>query len=500
MAQNPPPRSPLTRLIRFHRWGIPVSLSALGLGYVVWEVILTDRAPLNSPQVLLGVALLGIIGPLLAFLVLSWAGTAAASLERAEQERDRKHRQLAALHTIGEAVNQSLELPAVLDRALDQVLQETQLEAGSIRLIEDGRLVLGSARAVSAEFRAAEETIAPGYCLCGRAAQQGELVAAGDLLRLPQCASSACAGEQFRSVVSVPIRAAERVVGVLHVAGRQPRTFDADDRALLADIGYQVGVALEKARLHAQLKSLNQGLEERVTERTRELTTAKKELAVQAAALRQVLAEERRVEEKTRARLAYDLHDGVQQLIIGTLYEAQAARDALAAHPETASLRLSAVQDLLRRMEAEMRLTIHSLRPLTLDVGGLVPALEECASHFESTAKLACELKVHGTPRRFNPEAEVAVYRIVQETLNNVQAHAQAQHVGVRLVFGPGELRVEVQDDGRGFDPAALNQQPRTHLGLIGMRERAASVGGAFQVQSRPGAGTCMTLRLPLAA
>ncbi len=479
------------RLIAISRWLVPLILSALGIGYVIWENLIIDGYALFSSQTLVGVALLGVIGPLLAFLTLTLA-------VRAERQRERQRQHLLALNRIGEAVNQSLELDQVLNRAIDQVLELMRLESGEVRLIENDKLVLQAARRVSDEFIAAERVIPLGQCACGKSAQTGALIAIHDLERHTPLAQTPCACAKFRAVLCVPVRTTDRVVGVIHVASHAPREFDHADRALLLALGHQIGVAIEKARLHAQLKALNQELESRVQERTRELAALEAEMARKADALQQVLVEERRIEEKTRARIAHDLHDGVQQLIIGALFETQAARDALADKPETTASRLVATQDLLRRIETEMRSAIYSLRPVTLDAHGLVPALREYAESFAARAGVACHVSVEGAPRRFSPDAEVAVFRIVQEALNNVETHAHARQAQIHFLWGVRDLQTDIVDDGSGFDFAQVTHQARTQLGLIGMQERAASVGGTLTITSRPNEGTRVSCRVPV--
>lgn len=244
-------------------------------------------------------------------------------------------------------------------------------------------------------------------------------------------------------------------------------------------------------------EAANQQLEMRVTERTLELERAKQELAEKAEMLSEILAAERQVEEKTRAEIAADLHDGVQQLIVGALYEIQSARDAVTQNPQIVPTRLKATQDLLRRISVEMRRAIHSLHPVALDAQGLVPAIRECAERFERVTGIGCEFKVEGAPRRFAPEVEVAAFRIAQEALNNAITHARAHRVRVDLGFGEGALSLQVSDDGAGFDVQAIRQRIGAHLGLIGMRERATSVGGCFEIESRPGEGTRVVLRVP---
>ncbi len=488
----------LARNLQWHRWLISLLLGGVGIGYTVWESILVDGYPLVSLQVLVGLALLGVITPLLAFGTLTWAWQGAQSWEHAEQERERQRQHLIALNQISASVNQSLNLDAVLNNAIDRVLEVLCLSSGEMRLIKDGHLELCAARGVSPAFVNAERVIPLGHCICGQSAERGQLIAVEEIGKLPDAAGAVCACEQFRSVLSVPVRTAERVIGVIHVASHTPRPFDSQDRALLTSIGYLVGTAVEKARLHTQLSELNQELEARVVERTAQLQGAKEELAQKAQVLSQVLAEERRVEEKTRARIAHDLHDGIRQLIVGALYEIQSACEAALQHPDTISARLLTVQDLLRRIESEMRSAIYSLRPLALDAQGLMPAIRECVARFERVSGVSCELKVEGTTRRLATDVEVAVFRIVQEALNNVEAHARAHRVRVGMQFDRRGLAIEVSDDGVGFDAGAIKDHIRAHLGLIGMRERAESVGGALEIASRAGEGTRVCLRVPV--
>lgn len=413
------------------------------------------------------------------------------------RECERQHSQLMALHAISEALNRSLDLDSLLQVALERILEVLQLDAGDVRLLQDGRLVLQAARAVSPDFLAAERTVPLGFCQCGRAALCGEVLVAEEPGQLPS-ASSACACERFAAVLSVPIQTTERVVGLIHVASRTPRAFDATDRELLAAIGHQIGAAIERAWLHEELKALNATLEARVAERTRELEAAREALAQKAEALREMRVEERRIEEKTRGRIAHDLHDSVQQLIIGALFETQAARELLAVQPELAAARLADAQELLRRIETEMRRAIFSLRPVTLDAHGLAPAIRELATEFDRASGVRCEVHVAGKLRRFEANAEVAAFRIVQEALNNLATHARAGRAEISVDFGPRQVTIEICDDGVGFDLAAIERQPRAHLGLMGMRERAESVGGTLAIWSRPGEGTRVTLRLPL--
>jgi signal transduction histidine kinase len=161
--------------------------------------------------------------------------------------------------------------------------------------------------------------------------------------------------------------------------------------------------------------------------------------------------------------------------------------------------KLEIAKGLLRSVEAENRRIIYGLRPPILDAQGLVPALKWHAANFQKLFGIACALRVSGQPARLPSDVETAVYRIVQEALNNVAAHAQAQSVRIDVRGGPKRFEVAVEDDGIGFDFQAALTATAGEMGLIGMQERARSVGGQIEVRSALGHGTRLEVAIPLA-
>jgi two-component system sensor histidine kinase DegS len=203
------------------------------------------------------------------------------------------------------------------------------------------------------------------------------------------------------------------------------------------------------------------------------------------------------VQEETQARIAHDMHDGVTQLIIGALYEAQAAREALPQDVDRAGTNLVRAQQLLSEVETEIRRVIYDLHPPVLDLLGLVVALKRFSATFLSSFGIDCQVQVTGFPRRLSKEIEISIYRIVQAALHNVVTHAQATRAEVHFDFGEDCLQVVVEDNGIGFDPVAVMATPGEHLGLIGMQERAESLGANLTMTSGPGEGAQISLRLP---
>ena len=205
-------------------------------------------------------------------------------------------------------------------------------------------------------------------------------------------------------------------------------------------------------------------------------------------------------QETERARLAQDLHDGPVQDLIALAQRAEMAR-RLVARGETE--RAQALIEETRRAELktveELRRIIGALRPAYLEDLGFLPALEMLVRQADARTDARVRLEKTGAVRRYVPEVELAAYRIAQEALHNAVQHAQARAITVRVRCDPDGLALSVADDGVGF---TLPQRPDVltqagHFGLVGMQERATRLGGSFRVQTAPGEGTQVNVRLP---
>ena len=150
---------------------------------------------------------------------------------------------------------------------------------------------------------------------------------------------------------------------------------------------------------------------------------------------------------------------------------------------------------LLSTTIGQLRDIAQGLRPPALDDLGVVSALRRTADDFAERNALEVDFRVEGDPRRLNPELELTVFRIAQEALRNVERHAAARCVAVRVVFNVDEVGIAVEDDGVGFVPVA--GESNGHLGLLSMRERAQLFGGTLTVRSQPDAGTHIWAALP---
>jgi signal transduction histidine kinase len=174
----------------------------------------------------------------------------------------------------------------------------------------------------------------------------------------------------------------------------------------------------------------------------------------------------------------------------------QAARAQLERNPQRVAAQLERLQETSTSALAEMRALIFQLRPPALRDQGLVAALQQHAQLLSRREGMAIGLSVVGD-ERLARGIEQALYRIVQEALNNVFKHANAHTVQVTLEFAGDRVSVRVADDGQGFDPNATPTGDGRHLGVLSMRERAAEIGGTMEIRSSVGSGTEVLVTVP---
>ncbi|MFN8621528.1 MAG: GAF domain-containing protein [Chloroflexota bacterium] len=195
-----------------------------------------------------------------------------------------------------------------------------------------------------------------------------------------------------------------------------------------------------------------------------------------------------------RAHLARELHDSVTQALFAMTLVSRSIELQLPRDPDAARARFAELRDLQREALAEMRSLIFELRPGSIERDGLEQALRTHAAAVESRVGLPIELSA-ALDERLPLEVEETLYRIAQEALHNIVRHAGASRAWVSVERHGSVARLVVRDDGRGFDPGTI---PEGHLGVAGMRARAERVGGSFRLTSVPGAGSSVTVELPV--
>ncbi len=201
-----------------------------------------------------------------------------------------------------------------------------------------------------------------------------------------------------------------------------------------------------------------------------------------------------------RNRIAREIHDNLAQEILGISVQLEIVARTLASAPDAARQHLDRARALVRSSVAEARRYVWDLRSQSLDERDLPAALAEMTRRLTAESGVQTQFSVGGTFRPLAPQVENNLLRIGQEAVGNAVRHAQAKTVSVSLDFGAREVRLEVKDDGRGFDAATYDGGKGGHFGLVGMRERAEQMGGSANVKSEPGAGTEVVVRVPIEA
>ncbi len=194
-----------------------------------------------------------------------------------------------------------------------------------------------------------------------------------------------------------------------------------------------------------------------------------------------------------RQRLAGDIHDTIAQGFTSIVMLIQAAEAEIDTDPAGARRHLGRAAETARENLAEARALVAALAPAQLEGGKLEDVLRRLAGQTADQLSLAADFTVVGVPRPLGVGAEVMLLRVCQEALANVRKHAHACRAGVRLSYRPASVRLEVEDDGAGFDPAAVNGG----YGLRGMRARVGEAGGSLAVRSAPGEGTMLSIEVP---
>jgi signal transduction histidine kinase len=242
-------------------------------------------------------------------------------------------------------------------------------------------------------------------------------------------------------------------------------------------------------------------LERRFDERTREVEGKNRELNVLSRIRRQLLAKTISAQEEERKRLARELHDDSAQTLTAVLMTLKTAEDALPAASHGARQAMDRSRSQLEVALREIRKAIVDLRPSALDDLGLAAAVRSYANDHLRPLGIKVAFAISGDEQRATGAAATAIFRIVQEAVNNVARHSGARRAKITLEFGASAVATVVEDDGTGFDPEGLRQPQESGrgFGLLGMRERAELFGGHVEIESGAGQGTSVRVRVPYA-
>lgn len=280
------------------------------------------------------------------------------------------------------------------------------------------------------------------------------------------------------SVAIAPVVIRGTCLGTLEVYADDARLDNEESRTLLSFLSSEASIALDNAYLY-------------------------RETELQGEQLRSFVEEVIIGEEQESRRLAFDLHDGLVQLIVASYQHLQTSQAWRGRDPKIEEQEIGQGVRILRQAIYEARRLIGQLRPAGLDDFGLVHALQLYIAQLASESEWQISLEVDPQWPKLSSALEAAIFRIVQEATTNARKYAAAPRVRVQLSAHREHLEVSVRDWGKGFDPAAISAAVDRetdligHLGLVGIRERARMWGGRCEIASQPGQGTTITVYIP---
>lgn len=286
------------------------------------------------------------------------------------------------------------------------------------------------------------------------------------------------------------------VTAVVMAAGQSGGVFGGPEQVALFGVLWVLnfGLAAAFGRYSVQVERTSEERKVAITALEQVNAELEQALADNAALQATVVAQARAAGvQEERQRLAREIHDTIAQSLAGIVAQLQAAgEDADAADVRR---RVARAADLARTALVEARRSMMDLVPAPLADGSLADAVTALVDDWAAHHPVRASAVVTGEVRALHPEVEATLLRVVQEALSNVAKHAGATRVGVTLSYLDDEVAVDVRDDGTGFDPAGA--RGGTSFGLRGMRQRAERLAGVLDLETEPGAGTAVSVRLP---
>jgi len=467
--------------VYFEMWGAFIAGGVFALlQYLVSRESFSNDFALIASSGLVLTLLIGVVAGVLGRLGMGRLRVARRTrLDADERLRRMESERLRAIYELTSTMTATLSYRRVLDSALDlgymalnpnpdpDEPDSDERLVSAVLLFKDHELQIGSARRfTNADMRV---NLQGNEGILKKILDGGEAILTPDIgydpelgriVALRSCSSAYC----------FPLRSGFNVYGAMLFAHPDPSYFTKERCGLLDIIGRQAVIAVQNARLYQDL-------------------VEEKERMVE-------------VQEEARKKLARDLHDGPTQSVAAMAMRINLARRMMTKDVKQATDELVKVEELAHRTTKEIRHMLFTLRPLILESQGLNAALEAMAEKLRETFTQNVLINVD---EKILEDVEMGkqgvIFYIIEEATNNARKHANATHVWVRLrPFETGIALLEIEDDGLGFDVAAVNKSydKRGSLGMVNLRERAELVNGLLNIDSAPGKGTRIQVYIPL--
>lgn len=407
----------------------------------------------------------------------SVSGQIAIAVENARlySREHAKVNELASLNKVSQTITSELDVREVIGAITYSVLEILAVDRSELLLLNQQmqQFELYSATGAEIDSQWSQRPIPMDEGLVGLCAEQKHALIVNRVGDDPRCAGMFADPELAKSSLAlVPLLSRGTTIGVIVVYSLLGHPFDEERMVLLQTFANQAAVALENATLYQSVQR----------EQERIIT----------------------IQEGVRHRLARDLHDGPAQMLSSIIMSIDLTRRHVQRDQDEAVLdELDRLEEIARQANREVRTLLFELRPIILESQGLVPAVHAYYRQLMGTLSSRIHLEVASFSETFSPLAADSIFAIIQESVNNIRKHAQAQNIWIRIYVEESNLFFEVEDDGVGLDLARLNEEysRRNSYGLLNMRERAALFGGRLVIRSprSPGkSGTVIVGTLPL--
>lgn len=395
-----------------------------------------------------------------------------AALQRATER-------LKTLHAIDRAILGAQSPEEIAHAAVDHLRRMAPYQRASIGLFafEAGKTTVFAVSGMEgAAIAPGRHLVLPNPSVLDQLRQgQARLVEDVEALARPSAFDEILKAEGIRSFINVPIIVQGELIGTLNLGADRPGAFREEHVVIAREVADSLAVALQNARLL-----------ESVSKHRRDLQRLSAQLLD--------------AQEVERKHIASELHDEIGQALTAISFNLAAMEETLPAGGASGIReRLADTTTLVEQVLEQVRSLSFSLRPAMLDEIGLVPGVRWYVHQYSKRLNIAVEFEAHGFGGRLPAEMETALYRVIQEALTNVARHAHAGRVRLRLEQTASAVSANIEDDGRGFDPAAVAAVgiASRGVGLLGIQERAAALGGSVLIQSAPGQGTRLRVELP---
>jgi signal transduction histidine kinase len=403
--------------------------------------------------------------------------TMTAELTRSRDELMARSEELRALNSLAATVSQSLDLEQLLKMALQKTLEVTHGTMGVIHLADaslttfEAAASLGSSTVIECGLLNHKEHV----CACHRVLNSGQPEMVNHFSQCPLLTEEALAAFPISGFVALPLKFKDRILGILKIVYSREQSLTENDFRLLDSIGYHIGLALENSRLYEDVKE-------------------KEDLRGK------LLGDVINAQEEERKRIAREIHDEYGQTLAGLMMNIESCEYTMLPEQHELKKKLENSKGAIVTALEEMRRLALDLRPAALDDLGLAAAIRSHARSRLEEAGVNVRFEIDDLGKRLDSSRQTALFRIIQESINNISKHAGAQKVKIGIKVERDRILVDIEDDGVGF--ALVSAKARIgarSLGLLGIEERTALLGGKFQVQSQPGKGTRLTIEIPLA-